>query len=175
MTAPAVQEEAPVQKAQGPGFGELKEQIRGALATYKKRGESITALEQALSKARKAEADCLKRSLTDDDPKVVKRIAEARVEIEVASRRLTFSQQSLPASLEDVVAPMRQLQAQLVQQLVNLKAQRIPGPITKSSPRSSTWKLWTGFSFTTVWCGIRSGRLQLLALMCSRSNDNSHI
>jgi hypothetical protein len=123
-TAPAVQDEAPVQKPQEPGFGELKEQILCALATYKKRGENITALEQALSQARKAEADCLKRSLTDDDPKVVKRIAEARVEIEVASRRLTFSQQSLPGSLEDVVVLMRQLQARLVQQLSDLKAER---------------------------------------------------
>jgi hypothetical protein len=122
----AVQEQESVkeQEAKEPGFQELKAQIQEALNVYKKRGESITALEQALAKARRTEADCLKQSLTDDDPKVLKHIGEARVEIEVVSRRLTFSQQSLPGSLEDVVAPMRQLQARLVQQLSDLKAER---------------------------------------------------
>jgi len=120
----SVQEQAPVHEAPEPSFRELKEQIHEALRIYKKRGESITALEQALSEARKAEAACLKQSLTDDDPKVVKKIVESRTAIEVACRRLTYSQQSLPGSLEDVVAPMRQLQGWLIQELANLKAER---------------------------------------------------
>jgi hypothetical protein len=118
------QELAPVQEVKEPSFHELKAQIQEGLNVYKKRGESITALEQALSKARKDEASALKESLVSDDKKWLKQISEARIEIEVQSRRLTFSQQSLPGSLEDVVTPMRQLQSQLVQQLVNLKAQR---------------------------------------------------
>jgi len=102
----------------------LRTQIEEALNIYKKRTESIEGLERALTEARQSEALYLKQSLTDDDPRLVRKIAESRTAIEVDSRRSTFSQQSLSGSLADVVALMRQLQAQLVQQLVTLKAQR---------------------------------------------------
>lgn len=46
------------------------------------------------------------------------------MEIEINSRRLTVAEESLAGGLESIAQPMRQLQARLIQELANLKAQR---------------------------------------------------
>ncbi|MBV9390947.1 MAG: hypothetical protein JOY96_03545 [Verrucomicrobia bacterium] len=82
----SVKEQAPMQEQEvppPPTFQELEQQINDALAAFKKRQSAITAIREALSKSRKTEADCLQRSLTDDDPKLIEKINRARVEIEV--------------------------------------------------------------------------------------------
>jgi hypothetical protein len=124
MTAPTVQEEDHEQGVQLPNFQDLQEQIKEALAAYKQRQGASATIRESLSKARKQEADCLQRSLTDDDPKLVKRIAESRVEIEVQSRRLTVAEESLAGGLESVARPMRRLQSMLIQEIANLRAER---------------------------------------------------
>jgi len=124
MTAPAVQDEAPVQDAPPLGFQELQAAIKKALADYKRREAGLADIRQALTKARHEEGDALQRSRTASDHKLIEKISRARIRIEVESRRVTVAEQSRGSGLETIAGPMRALQAWIVRQLANLKAER---------------------------------------------------
>ena len=124
MSDTAVQEQEQEQAVQEPTLRELLDQIREGVDAYKKREASADKIREALSKARREEAEALKASLSSDDPKLLDRLIKSRAQIEVNSMRVTAAEKARGGGLGEIAKLILQLQGRIIQELSDLKAER---------------------------------------------------